>query len=83
MRRLRGVELAAEVARRLRGLGFYAARHSTSILVMVEGRVLASVHVYGGDCVLRPYRPYLEVNATHLERLGAVLGDLCERVVSG
>ncbi len=82
MRRLWGVELAAEVARRLRGLGFYAARHSTSILVMAEGRVVGSIHVYGDECILRAYRPYLEANASYLDVLGEELEGLCGRVRS-
>jgi len=76
-RPLRGVELAAEVARRLAARGLYAARHSTSILVMSGGRMLASIHVYGRECIMRPYRPYADVNAEELRRLEGLLRSLC------
>ncbi len=47
------VEAARAVAEFLRRGGFYAARHSSSILVMYGGRVVGSVHVYGGECRVR------------------------------
>ena len=75
--RLEGVELAASIAASLRSRGFYAARHSTSILVMKDDRIVASIHVYGGDCILRPYRPYEDVNRDALEEVREVLRELC------
>ncbi len=78
MRRpLSGVELAAEIARLLASRGLYAARHSTSILVMSPERMLASIHVYGRECVMRPYKPYAEDHAGILAELEEELRGLC------
>ncbi len=75
--RLEGVELAAAVASSLQRRGFYAARHSTSILVMRDERIVASIHVYGRECILRPYKPYADVNRDALREVETVLRELC------
>ncbi|AEM38555.1 hypothetical protein Pyrfu_0686 [Pyrolobus fumarii 1A] len=79
-RALRGVELAGFITRLLGSNGFYAARHSTSILVMLGERVLASIHVYGGDCILRPYRPYMSLHREAIDALEKLLASVCSRV---
>ena len=78
--RLEGVELASAIAAGLRERGFYAARHSTSILVMRDERIVASIHVYGRECILRPYKPYEELNADALREVRSIIEELCERV---
>ncbi len=80
MLRASGVELARLVARSLVERGFYAARHSTSILVMRDERVVASIHVYGSECILRPYKPYMSVNSAFIAEIEELLSRLCGSV---
>ncbi len=61
-------------------LGFYAARHSTSILVMWGEKIVASIHVYGRDCILKPYRPYIGEHVEQIRVIEELLGRECSRV---
>ena len=71
------MELARLVQRGLEARGFYAARHSSSILVMWRGRVIGSVHILGDECVVSPSPVLGPEEAEAFGLLRRVVEELC------
>ena len=73
----RAVELAARLQRLIQALGIEASRHASSMILLNEGRLLATLHVYPEGCRLRLYRPWLRENLDAARRLRELLDQAC------
>ena len=46
------VLLAIDIQRSLQEQGFYVSRHSSSMLVMYNDKLIATIHVYVDECII-------------------------------
>ncbi|WP_317895673.1 hypothetical protein [Pyrofollis japonicus] len=74
------VRVASRLQRDLQRRGFYVSRHASSMLVMKNRRVVATVHVYGDDCVLSVYEPWMKENLELIPIIKRVVGKHCRRI---
>ena len=65
----------------LQRAGFYVSRHASSMLIMYQDRILATVHVYADECRINIYKPWLESNTSAIEKLRGIVRGSCGKTV--
>ena len=71
---------ALKLARLLNTLGFTVSRHASSLLVMYNGRIVGSIHVYGGSCRVTVNLVAAGPWRTAALKLPQIAGNICETV---
>ncbi len=74
------IERAEKIQRLLQDMGLEVSRHASSMLVLAQGLVAASIHVYPEDCVINLYTLWGERLHAVQSKIVKTVQELCGKV---
>ncbi len=74
------VEKAEKIQRLLQDMGLEVSRHASSMLVLAQGLVAASIHVYPDECTVNLYMLWGERLRSVQSKIVKIVQELCGKV---
>ena len=76
----RAVEKAAEIQRALQEAGYEVSRHASSMIILADGKLVATLHVYPDVCRLNMYMLWKRELINKKKTIINIIIDKCKKI---